>query len=542
MKQGRFELTRQQADGQTVGGKAGIGEVETRRKRDWLLVSLPVLVLLLLAASVFMALKKTEEVNTPRELPPEKAQTLAQYQALAEQLEHKSIYVTLYPDHSDAGETVTFSISPTQSCVRVDLVGLEADLWDETLLDDRRFCIEDAIQYVSLDRQAVRALADQFAESISQTFMESYAVVEPEDPESEDGKEVLRISRGQIGRSMSSDVLYWRLMQCYYTGKLSLSMEYQTQCPEPLKDNLIWNTFCREPKNARLNESTFAIIPEENGYGVEREKYDAAMAILEEGETLSLPMVEMPAAITAKMVEASLFKDTLASVQTPHTWDDDRTTNLKLSCARINGKILMPGEVFSFNSTVGQRTAEKGYRKATAYVGGASVPEIGGGVCQVASSIYYAVLKADLRTVERHVHTYLVTYVPKGMDAAIYWGQNDYKFQNNSPYPIKILASVSNGNVNITLLGTEWKSYSIRLSSEVVKEIPYETKTQLVTDGSASNGEVLVTPYTGYVVNSYRTKVDRAGNSLGTTLIATSNYNKRDKIIAQIGAPETTEP
>ena len=524
MKQGKFEFTRQQAEGQTVGNKTEIGAVETRRKRDWLLVSLPVLVLLLLAASVFMALKKTEEVNTPRELPPEKAQTLARYQALAEQLEHKSIYVTLYPDHSEAGETATFSISPTQSCVRVDLVGLEADLWDETLLDDRRFCIEDAIQYVSLDRQAIRALAGEFADAISQTFMESFAVVEPEDPESEDGKEVLRISRGQIGRSVSSDALYMYLMRCYYTGELSLSMEYQTQQPKILKDKLIWKTFCREPKNARLNESSFAIIPEENGYGVEREKYDAAMATL-----------EMPAAITASMVEASLFRDTLASVQTPHTWNDDRTTNLKLSCARINGKILMPGEVFSFNSTVGQRTAEKGYRKATAYVGGASVPEIGGGVCQVASSIYYAVLKADLRTVERHVHTYLVTYVPKGMDAAIYWGQNDYKFQNNSPYPIKILASVSNGNVNITLLGTEWKSYSIRLYSEVVKEIPYETKTQLVTDGSASNGQVLVTPYTGYVVNSYRTKVDRSGNSLGTTLIATSYYNKRDKIIAQVG-------
>lgn len=540
MKQGRFEISRQPDDLKAPPGAnaaAVLGAAESHRKRDWLLVSLPVLVLLLLAATVWMALKKTEEINMPKELSPEKAQTLAQYQALAQKLEHHSVYLTLRPDHPAAGETEVFSISPMQSCVRVDLAGLEADLWDETLLDDRRFCIEDAIRYVSIDRAAIRTLADQFVDAISQPFEESFAAVEPADPDAEDGKEVLRISRGQTGRTISREFVYWQLLRCYFTGELTPSMVYQTQRPKLLKEDRIWETFCKEPKNARLNESTFAILPEENGYGVERETYDAAMATLGEGETLSLPMVEMPAAITAQMVEASLFQDVLAEVHTPHSWIDDRTVNLILACRQINGKILMPGDVFSFNATVGQRTAEKGYRKATAYIGGASVPEIGGGVCQVASSIYYAVLKADLRTTERHVHTYLVTYVPKGMDAAIYWGQNDYRFQNNSPYPIKILASVSDGNVNITLRGTEWKNYSVKLYSEVVREIPYETRTQLVTDGSASNGEVIVTPYTGYVVNSYRTKVDRAGNSLGTNLIATSNYNKRDRVIAQVPAP-----
>ena len=93
--------------------------------------------------------------------------------------------------------------------------------------------------------------------------------------------------------------------------------------------------------------------------------------------------------------------DVLAEYSIAYTGDANRTTNLKLACEAINGKIIAPGQVFSFNDTVGERTAEKGYKAATVYSGGESIPELGGGVCQVASTIYYATLHMDLEQVER---------------------------------------------------------------------------------------------------------------------------------------------
>ena len=149
-------------------------------------------------------------------------------------------------------------------------------------------------------------------------------------------------------------------------------------------------------------------------------------------------------------------------------------------------------------------------------------------------------LQADLRTVERHAHTYLVTYVPQGMDAAIYWGSLDYKFENTSPYPVKIEATVADGDVHIILRGTEWKDYTVKLSYKVLEEIPYETKTRLVTDGSYKNGEVIVTPYTGYTITTYKTTVDLLGNPIETTKIKTSFYSKRDKVVALVPQNDPT--
>src|SRR5699024_10646494 len=132
------------------------------------------------------------------------------------------------------------------------------------------------------------------------------------------------------------------------------------------------------------------------------------------------------------------------------------TNNLDLACKAINGTILNPGEIFSFNDVVGERTAAKGYLPATVYVtGGASAEELGGGVCQVASSIYYCSLFLNLEQVHREPHMYAVTYVDYGMDATVYWGSIDYQFRNTLDYPIKIQANIDGGTVNITFWGAE---------------------------------------------------------------------------------------
>ena len=126
-----------------------------------------------------------------------------------------------------------------------------------------------------------------------------------------------------------------------------------------------------------------------------------------------------------------------------------------LACEEIDGTVLQPGEVFSFNGTVGERTAEKGYKEGIIYAdGGSSESEVGGGICQVSSTLYAAVEKAGLEIVERHSHSLKVTYIPKGMDATVDWGNKDFKFANNTGEAIYIVGYVDGfEQVHISLYG-----------------------------------------------------------------------------------------
>lgn len=126
----------------------------------------------------------------------------------------------------------------------------------------------------------------------------------------------------------------------------------------------------------------------------------------------------------------------------------NRTTNLKLACKAIDGTIVYPGKTFSFNSVVGKRTAAKGYKAATIFTGSnGTAQSLGGGVCQVASTMFNTSLKANLKIVQRHQHSQRVSYVPLGRDAAIYWGSEDFRFKNNTNYPIKIKMTCKDGKL-----------------------------------------------------------------------------------------------
>jgi vancomycin resistance protein YoaR len=137
-----------------------------------------------------------------------------------------------------------------------------------------------------------------------------------------------------------------------------------------------------------------------------------------------------------------------ATYTTNYVNNADRTTNLKLACEAINGTIVQPGETFSFNKVVGKRTASKGYKNAHIFTGAnSSQMGLGGGICQVASTMFNTTLLANFDIVERYQHSQRVTYVPLGRDAAIYWGSEDFKFKNTTNYPIKIVMSCKNGKI-----------------------------------------------------------------------------------------------
>ena len=217
------------------------------------------------------------------------------------------------------------------------------------------------------------------------------------------------------------------------------------------------------PVDDALDMESYTVIPGSYGYHFDLETAQRLVSAAEYGETLSIPMEFIAPEISG---EAVYFRDVLGRCETPHTKDENRNNNLRRACESMNGLILQPGEVFSYNDTLGPRTKENGYLRAGAYSGWTLVQSYGGGICQGSSTIYGAVLQADLEILERKNHGYAVSYVPYGLDATVNWGGPDFQFRNNTHFPIKIAAEVSDGFVTVTILGTEERDYYVEMESE----------------------------------------------------------------------------
>lgn len=232
--------------------------------------------------------------------------------------------------------------------------------------------------------------------------------------------------------------------------------------------------------------------------------------------------------------------DVLARYSTANYGNYNRTVNLELACKAVNGTMLLPDEIFSFNEIVGERTEEKGYLPASIYVSGDVQDEIGGGICQVASTIYLVAMKSDMEIVERYSHQFAVNYIPLGMDASIYWGSEDLKFKNTSGNPIRIYADTTGGCVNISIVGTKKDTNYIMMEYEVLDT--YEPKETEKIDWTQESdySEVTITPITGYYVQTYRCLYSADGTLISRTKEKASSYNKRDKVTT-IGPPQETE-
>ncbi len=182
---------------------------------------------------------------------------------------------------------------------------------------------------------------------------------------------------------------------------------------------------------------------------------------------------------------------TIGSYTTKTTSNSVRNKNIQLAAKALNGTVLKPGQEFSFNETVGQRTEAKGYGGAPAYNNGEVVQEVGGGVCQVSTTLYNAVFRAGLTSTYRRSHTFAPTYVTPGMDATVSWPGPDYQFVNNSDYPIGIRASYSDQSLTVSIYGVRILPEGVtwELTSEKVKDLPVPAA-QIITpaDGSESNG------------------------------------------------------
>lgn len=416
-----------------------------------------------------------------------------------------------------------------------------------------RHYVFDLTPYLSLNTEAIMdeldALGMHFGTPLVQTTFKvtgdlpNLSVAESDDP-----GQVLEIVVGTPEYQLDMLLLYQQVLDAYNQSVFQIDADCPKIEPDALDLLALQMDLFIPPVDATINPETFAMTPETYGYTFDLEAAQTMLKNAAYGDVLQIPFIRITPSVTTDGLLNGMYHDVLGTYTATSKSDPNRDVNLKLACEAINGTVLYPGEIFSYNKVLGERTEEKGYRPGPSYLGNQTVYTVGGGICQVSSALYYCVLLADLETIERDSHTFAPDYMPVGADAVVNWGTLDFRFRNNSTTPIRIDASADKGSVTVSIMGVDTKDYYVLIESEILKTLPAHKIYQVMNPGNGyKDGQVISTPYTGYEVNLYRCKYTKDDNGLLTKeLEAFSTYHSRNEIICKIKeqppAPIDPEP
>lgn len=265
--------------------------------------------------------------------------------------------------------------------------------------------------------------------------------------------------------------------------------------PEEINIEKIYNEIKKDAQNAYISREPLEVHSHVNGVDFAISLEEAKNILEEQKEEYVIPLKITIPEITLNDLGKEAFPQILGTFSTTYnTSNQNRITNLKLASEKIDGTIILPGETFSYNKVVGERTIAKGYKEAAVYAGGKVVDGIGGGICQLSSTLYNSVLYANLEITSRSNHRFLTSYVTAGRDATVSWGTIDFCFKNTRSYPIKITSEVKNGVVTTSIYGIkEEKEYEVVIESKVTEVIPYSTK--YVKDSTLKEDEEEIVQY-----------------------------------------------
>ena len=298
-----------------------------------------------------------------------------------------------------------------------------------------------------------------------------------------------------------------------HPSTFATKQDYDHEALRNLTDGIV-NYVNREPVNSMVysfdfNTKAFTFTDDQPGAKIDPDQLYAQLTEVLDSGTTQKELRVVPEKVIADLTKAELMNSfgLISAYTTNTTKDKNRNTNIELSARAISGITVQPGEIFSFNGATGERTAAKGYKEAPAISGGQSKDEVGGGVCQTSSTLFNAVVRADLEIIERNAHAWPSSYIEKGFDATVNWPGLDFKFRNNTNQPIFIVAGYSNRQVTVNIYGMSLgPGVKIDLESELVRTIPQPEGINYVLNTSLAPGESkkTVTGRKGYEVNTWK--------------------------------------
>ena len=307
------------------------------------------------------------------------------------------------------------------------------------------------------------------------------------------GDEKVICTPGHSGFSGDTDKAYKQVIKAIENEDFSrIRVSLKSASPKTLTLEDVDAFTYTNPQDARFEiaDNNVTVVPEVWGRHLDLEAIRPLVSqIREGGDVVYIPFKTSEPAVKADALSEKLFNATLGSFSTYYGGSTaNRAANVANAASKIDGKVLAPGEVFSFNDTVGKRSTANGFYTAPEYANGQTVMGIGGGTCQVSSTLYNAVLYADLSIVYRLNHMFTVNYCPVGQDATVSDSGVDFKFSNNTDYPVKISAVTSGGKITVSIIGTQ-------------RDVPHTVKIENFSSYSGGNRSV----------RSYRSVYDPQG-------------------------------
>ena len=388
------------------------------------------------------------------------------------------------------------------------------------------FAQTSAVPQLTVDAAALDTACDDLAASLNCTVVDGGYRLEK--------GEGLYITKPADGRMLDAQKLEGDLTAMLQSGALTpVACTYQEKKAQTVDVQTLHDQLAGEKAEAVCDKTTGEPTESRVGVAFDVSAVQAQLDAAAPGtEFLADAQVEFPTVSTEEL-QACMFRDVLGTFTTKCAGPWGRHQNIKLASAAINGKIYNPGEEFWYNSTVGQRTAARGYQEAGVYEAGRTTTGIGGGICQVSSTLYYAVLLSDLDIVLRYCHMFNPGYMPIGCDATVSWGGPDFAFRNSRDYPIKIVTSYNDdtNELTCTIMGTKVDDHYVVMTNAVLASYDYQTVYQESPD--VAPGEEVIDQYghTGYHVRTWRNIYDGDGNLLSSRVEADSHYDVGNKII-----------
>ena len=387
-----------------------------------------------------------------------------------------------------------------------------------------------------LDEYALQRTLDKLADKLN---------VRAVDNKIEIGTDSVQVTRGVPGRGIIYDDVKKAVTACMINDETHVSLTLTEINPEEITVDFLKRHTFSEPLDATYTIQDHRLVFTESHVGVKFNEGDVKRAIKNASgyTTFSVPAKIKQPKVSTEDLRASIIGDVLGTFSSDFSSSsNDRAFNIQLACSKIHGYVLAPGEEFSYNDVVGPRTVEAGFRMANVYVGNTVQPGIGGGICQVSSTMFNAAVLADLDITQRLNHTLPVSYVPMGRDATVSYGSIDFKFKNTYPTPIEISAECEGRKNVITIRGIN--NHPER-KIEIVTQRTGTTEPKVVQkkDPELEEGEIKVeekgTNGSSYI--AYKVVYEN-GTEVSRNILCKSTYKGKDRIeIIGTKKPEPSE-
>ncbi|MCX8075199.1 MAG: VanW family protein [Clostridia bacterium] len=358
----------------------------------------------------------------------------------------------------------------------------------------------------------------------------------------------LIIVKGKTGASFDHTKIKEDIVNLLKNGNKSrYTLNVINKKPATVDVNKVYSEVKRDAKDAYIDESSSPIKYVNEVEGIDFDVNELKNVLnkdenKEEGKTIEFSLNTTQPKVKLSDITYTLYKDKLDGYTTYFDASQKaRSNNLQIALKYLNGVIVMPGEVFSYNKIIGDTTSAKGYLPAATFKGGKIVQELGGGICQTVSTLYNVALRSNLEIVQRHQHGLPVGYVPVSLDATVYGDVLDLKFKNTRKYPIKIITNFNpGGSLNVSVFGTkEDTEYDIILSSKKLYDIPYTTR--YIYDSTLADGTQIVESkgVYGYASEAYMTK--KLNGAIVSSVKLSSDVYKSQERVVRVGTKKAVE-